>query len=267
LNIKKPISFVLGSTNHGTMIVNRNDFHQTKNGAYGVGFQILNSSSFDQPEVDLALRLIQKRRQYFNDGVVALDCGANIGVHSIEWAKIMTGWGEVFSFEAQEKIFYALAGNVAINNCFNVTAKHVALGSKVGVIEIPQPNYHQPSSFGSLELVKKNNNEFIGQDINYKNTKDIDMISIDSLNIERIDFMKIDVEGMEEEVLSGAVKSIESNMPILLIEHLKSDKDFLLKFLKDRNYKSFMIGINILAINKKDPILNDVSFSDGVFKL
>ena len=86
-----------------------------------------------------------ERRQYFNDGVVALDCGANIGVHSIEWAKIITGWGEVFSFEAQEKIFYALAGNVAINNCFNVTAKHVALGSKVGVIEIPQPNYHQPS--------------------------------------------------------------------------------------------------------------------------
>jgi hypothetical protein len=56
-------------------------------------------------------------------------------------------------------------------------------------------------------------------------------------------------------------------MPILLIEHLKSDKDFLLKFLKDRNYESFMIGINILAINKKDPILNDVSFLDGVFKL
>ena len=87
MSVKKPIAFILGSTNHGTMIINRNDFNHTQNGAYGVGIQILTNSSYDQQEVNLAIRLIEKRRKYFKDGVVALDCGANIGVHTIEWAK------------------------------------------------------------------------------------------------------------------------------------------------------------------------------------
>ena len=64
--------------------------------------QILTHSSYDQIEVNLATRLIEKRRQYYKEGVIALDCGANIGVHTIEWAKNMTEWGEVFSFEPQE---------------------------------------------------------------------------------------------------------------------------------------------------------------------
>ena len=47
------------------MIVNRNDFHRTKNGTYGVGMQILTHSSYGQIEVKLATRLIEKRRQYY----------------------------------------------------------------------------------------------------------------------------------------------------------------------------------------------------------
>ena len=132
------------------MIVNRNDFHRTKNGTYGVGMQILTHSSYDQIEVNLATRLIEKRRQYYKDGVIALDCGANIGVHTIEWAKNMTEWGEVFSFEPQEKIYYALSGNIAINNCFNVTAKNFPLGSVIVKIEKPKPNKHKSISFGRL---------------------------------------------------------------------------------------------------------------------
>jgi hypothetical protein len=48
------------------------------------------------------------RRQYFKDGVVVIDCGANIGAHTIEWGKRMTGWGSVLAIEAQERIYYAL---------------------------------------------------------------------------------------------------------------------------------------------------------------
>ena len=217
--------------------------------------QILTNSSYDQREINLALRLIQKRRKYFKDGVVTLDCGANIGVHTIEWAKNMTGWGEVFSFEAQEQIYYALAGNVAINNCFNVTARNVALGSEIGKIEVPQPNYHQAGSFGSLEIIQKKSNEFIGQNIDYNNTKLIDMVTIDSLNLKRIDLIKVDVEGMEEEALNGSIKSI------------KSDIKFLKKFLEKRDYEIFVLGMNILAINKKDETLNDITTTDGVFKI
>ena len=229
--------------------------------------QILTHSSYDQIEVNLATRLIEKRRQYYKDGVIALDCGANIGVHTIEWAKNMTEWGEVFSFEPQEKIYYALSGNIAINNCFNVTAKNVALGSEIGKIEIPTPNYNKPSSYGSLELKKKKNNEFIGQEIDYQNTKQIDMLSIDSLKLNRIDFIKIDVEGMEEEVLKGSTISINRFCPILLIEHIKSDINSLKNFLEKKNYEIFVVGMNILAIHKEDPTLIDINVKNGILNI
>ena len=87
--------------------------------------------------------------------MVAIDCGANIGVHTVEWATAMTGWGSVVAIEAQERIYYALAGNIAINNCFNAIALHAAVSSETGIMQIPNPDYFTPSSFGSLELRQK----------------------------------------------------------------------------------------------------------------
>lgn len=104
----RPIAFIIASTNHGSMLVNRHDYRLTQNGGgYGVGFQLLSTSAFDPKEINFAVQLLLSRRQNFGDGVVAIDCGANIGVHTIEWAKAMHGWGEVIAFEAQERIYYA----------------------------------------------------------------------------------------------------------------------------------------------------------------
>lgn len=77
----------------------------------------------------------------------------------------MTGGG-VLAFEAQERLFYALAGNIAINNCFNARAIHAAIGNpekNQNELEILIPDYTQKASFGSLELKSQNNNEFIGK--------------------------------------------------------------------------------------------------------
>ena len=257
-HVKRPLPFVLISSNHGSLIVNRNDYRMVdESRGYGVGFQLLTHSCFDQEEVELVISLIDKRHHYFGDGVVAIDCGANIGVHTVEWAKFMHGWGAVYSFEAQEKIFYALAGNIALNNCLNVTARHCAVGSECSTIKIPEPNYLIPSSYGSLELIKRDQNEFIGQPIDYVNTKEIPLISIDSLNLNRVDFIKIDVEGMEEDVLSGAEESISRSKPILIVENIKSDQNKLNDFFVRHGYLVCEVGINTLAIHESDPTLQD----------
>ena len=101
----RPVAFVLASTDHGSMRVNRYDYRSVNNNCFGVGFQLLNKSSFDHNEVNLLLKLLDLRKQHFGNGVVAIDCGATIGVHTIEWAKFMYGWGEVITIEEQEKIF------------------------------------------------------------------------------------------------------------------------------------------------------------------
>ncbi|MCA3261962.1 MAG: FkbM family methyltransferase [Telmatospirillum sp.] len=237
------------------MMVNRNDHHTDAFATFGVGHEIFGTSSCGQEEIDVALQLLDARKEYFGAGVVALDCGANIGVHTIEWAKHMHGWGTVTAFEAQEKIFYALAGNIAMNNCFNARAVWTAIGAADGTIRVPVPDYLKPSSFGSLEIRKTDKTEFIGQDVDYSAAKTVEttMRAIDSFALKRLDFMKIDIEGMEMEALAGARNTIAAHKPIMLIEGIKTDLGALTAYLNEMGYRYFTFGINVIAIHTSDP--------------
>jgi FkbM family methyltransferase len=259
-DVGRKLAFVIASSNHGTMIVNRLDYRMVSaDSGFGVGFQILETGSFDLGEVKLAVGLLAARRRHHGDGVLAIDCGANIGVHTIEWAIAMTGWGTVFAIEAQERIYYALAGNIAINNCFNAMAIHAAVSSESGVMTIPSPNYLTPASFGSLELRQRANNEFIGQAINYtENTAQIRKVALDEFNLPRVDFIKLDVEGMELEALAGAEKTITSRRPILLVEKIKTNAEQLHRWFGDRGYVLREAGLNILAIHSDDKTLGEL---------
>jgi FkbM family methyltransferase len=260
-NPKRKIAFVLAASDHGTMIVNRLDYRMVdQNSGFGVGFQILEGSSFDPGEVDTALNLLGLRRSYFGDGVVALDCGANIGVHTIEWAKRMSGWGQVIAIEAQERVFYALAGNIAINNCFNARALNAAVAARSGTMRVPTPDYLSPASFGSLELRQREGVEFIGQPIDYseQSAVTIPTVALDSLALPRIDLIKIDVEGMEVDAIEGAAASVARCRPILIVEAIKSDKAKLSEVLLGHGYRLFGMGLNILAIHETDKSLGHI---------
>lgn len=251
----RPIAYVLASTNHGMMILNHHDRRVIEGACYGVGIQILNTSSFDQPEVDSALQLLATRRDNFGDDVMALDCGANIGVHTVEWAHFMQDWGTVLAIEAQERIFYALAGNIALNNCFNARAIWAAVGSAKGSIDVPVPNYFEDSSFGSLEIRKSERTESIGQRIEYspERSQATQLMAIDDLKLSRLDFLKIDIEGMEMEALHGASETLRRCKPQLMIERIKSNEDHLREYLSDHGYQIFSLGINLVAIHADDP--------------
>ena len=260
--IHKPAPFVILSTGHGTMIVNRNDMHMTgPMEGFGVGMQLFQAELFDAAEVDMALELLKLRRAYHGDGVVALDCGANLGVHAIEWARFMTGWGQVVAFEPQERIYYALAGNVAINNCLNARAVQAAVGAESGMIEIPVLDYTKPASYGSLELRPGDTpSQFIGQAIDYEAGPKVavSLIALDDIGCDRVDFIKLDVEGMELDALKGARKTLETFKPILLVEHIKAPPGVLEAHLEGLGYHIIMTPINILAVHQDDPGLVQV---------
>ena len=256
--ISRPAAFVMVSTGHGTMIVARNDYRMTEDGSggYGVGFQLLNTSLFDASEVDIVLQMLALRRAHFGDGVQALDCGANIGVHTVEWARLMTGWGTVVGIEAQERIFYALAGNIAINNCLNARVLHAAVGGEDGVIEVPDLDYTSPGSFGSLEIkARPEGSEFMGQGVDYAAgpKTPVNLVTIDGLGFERLDFIKLDVEGMEMEALRGGLETINQFKPQMLVEVIKTAPGEVAAFLAELGYRTFPMGINLLAIHESDP--------------
>jgi FkbM family methyltransferase len=263
-NVGRKLAFVLAASNHGTMIVNRLDYRMMgADGGIGVGHQVLEAAAYDPVEIELALQLIETRHRFHGDGVVAIDCGANIGVHAVEWATAMTGWGSVVAIEAQERIYYALAGNIAINNCFNAIAMNVAVAAERGVMNIPVPDYLTPSSFGSLELKPRADTEFIGQPIDYAhNTVAIEKITIDALSLSRVDFIKLDIEGMELEALVGATETIARSHPIFLVEHIKAGRESLRAFFDQHGYKMADAGLNLLAIHKSDPVANELQVPD-----
>lgn len=263
-NVGRKLGFVIAASNHGTMILNRFDYRMLgPDQGIGVGLQLLETGAFDPVEVEMAVQLLETRRRYHGDGVVAIDCGANIGVHTVEWATAMTGWGSVVAIEAQERIYYALAGNIAINNCFNAICMNAAVSSENGTMRIPAPDYLTASSFGSLELRQRDGNEFIGQQIDYSEAAMavVQKMTLDTLNLPRVDLIKIDIEGMELEALEGARGILERSRPVLLIESIKCDRDALRVVLQDFGYRVIDAGINVLAIHLSDPTLTQLSGS------
>ncbi len=261
----RPIAFVLAASDHGAMIVNRLDVHRPRQGgAYGVGFELLESGAYAPTDVNFFLRVLRLRRASFGDGVVAVDCGANIGTHAIEWAKAMTGWGTVTAIEVQERIFYALAGNIVLNNCGNARATHAAVSSRCGVLRAPVPDYSREGSFGSLEVRPSRHNEDIGQPIDYRKsaTTEVASLTIDSLGLSRLDFLKIDVEGMELEVLQGASATLAACRPVIVAEHIKVGRESLAAIIMPMGYRLGIMPMNIVAVHQDDP-LHDAVLGDA----
>jgi FkbM family methyltransferase len=259
-NPPRKIGFVLAATEHGTMILNRFDYHRGDNGTYGVGHVLLSNSIWQPAEIGSVVSLLAVRRTHFGNGVVAIDCGANIGTHTLEWARSMTGWGSVIAIEAQERIFYALAGNIALNNCLNARAILAAVAATDGTLRVPTPDYLAPGSFGSLELKQSDTNEFIGQPIDYAEDKltEIRTLAIDSLGLARLDLIKIDVEGMELEVLAGAKQTIARCLPIIIAERLKTNHEVLVATLAAHGYHVVSGPMNVFAIHPTDPTMGQV---------
>lgn len=130
----------------------------------------------------------------------AVDCGANIGFTSLVFAHCVGATGKVTAIEALPRNAEVARVNVVLNDCSNVEVLNVAAGSHAGVVDfLAYPN----GAVGSRPDMK---------------TVKVSVDTLDSLlNGQRVDFIKIDVEAYEVEVLKGATKILES-APALDIE-------------------------------------------------
>lgn len=248
--------FTLVSTDHGTMIVPRTDYRmEDENSAVGVGCELMETGRYQLEEVETALGILELRQQYHGEGVLAIDGGANIGVHTIEWAKQMTHWGKVLALEPQDRIFYALAGNISLNNCFNAAALRGALTDKQGLIHMPAPDYSVASNFGGLSLISDNKD--LGQPITEQTT--VPGMTIDGFGFERVDFIKLDIEGMELMALEGAKETIEACHPVLMVEHIHVGYENLDEFFRARGYLTFRFGMNMIAGHRLDKVTEHIA--------
>jgi len=251
------ISFILVATEFGPMIINRNDFKLEGKGGIGVSLALLETGAYSNETEDKLLGtlmfLLRKNRKQ----ITIIDAGANLGAWSIPYGKMCEGWGNVLAFEPQERIFYALAGNIVINNLTNVRAFNAALGAKNSTIGVPFLDYTKSSNFGGLSLNGEND---IGQNIDQGKTYSVPLKTIDSLDLKDVGLIKIDVEGMELEVITGAIKTIMKDRPVLIIEHWKSGVKNIECSLP--GYKCVVSGIDVYAIHKDDIIWSQINLNE-----
>jgi FkbM family methyltransferase len=185
------VTAVVVRTAYGPMLVPPND-------AY-VGQSLIRMGVFSPIE-------FEAWRPYLPWGGVVVDAGANIGAHTMAFSAAVGPEGRVVAVEPQRQLTHMLCGSLALNGTPNVIVKNIALGRERGVVRIPLLDYAGPNNFGGLEVGQFSEGEAIG------------VAPLDEWNMERLDFLKIDVEGYELNVLHGAKETIARCQPVLSVE-------------------------------------------------
>ncbi len=184
-----------------------------------VGGSLREYGQFCIGELDLFTRFI-------SPGAVVLDIGANIGAHTVPLAQLVGPGGVVVAFEPQPVLHQILCANVVLNSIPNVLSYAMALGDCEGECLIPVLDYSQPNNFGGIgmDMVEEGDTVPLGM--------------LDGFQLERVDFIKLDVEGFESKVLEGATNTIERCRPIMYIENDREDKSAeLIQRLFDMGYR------------------------------
>lgn len=148
-------------------------------------------------------------RYLLRNNDVVIETGANMGSLTVPLGQMA---GKVVAFEPQHVLYKIAQANIAINNLTNVELYNQAVGAEAGIVQIPVYTYDDDEA----------NYGLIGES-RWGKGMETRVVTIDSLGLDRVDFVKIDVEGMEEKVLQGAKVTIASQRPIMLVENDRAE--------------------------------------------
>jgi FkbM family methyltransferase len=213
-------------------------FNNVQNGKYGlvmynindqfIGQSVRNSGTWCDHEIQGLAKFIQP-------GDTVLDVGANIGTHTLAFARLVGPQGRVLAFEAQPLVYQSLVATMALNSLEGVRCHNVAVGATAGEIMIPLLNPRQENqNFGGMSLKTSHLPSFPQEKVR--------LLPLDDLALEACHLIKIDVEGMEEEVLQGAQKTIQRCAPFLYIENHEGKYNSFVRLLTQWGYKIYKHG-------------------------
>jgi len=189
-----------------------------------------------------------------------LDIGANVGSFCVPLAQKYPQF-TFHAFEPQRIVFYQLCSNILLNRCDNVFANNFGLSYKPDSFYIELPDYSTELNAGAFSLdieVRQNDYECLPGG----NSELISVIPLDSMNLNDIGLIKIDVEGLELAVLVGAKNTIERNgFPPILFEAW-SDREWfqprrqdLFAYIESLGYEITTIGQDNLAQHSSRKVL------------
>jgi len=173
-----------------------------------------------EPELKNLVMILKPRGQRR----VALDIGANCGYYSRELAKYFT---KVYAFEINPTHYRRLN---TISPKVSVVNSGLSNHKRLMNLYIPIKDKLELNGWASLQAEARiDSSETVVK-------KDLPVETLDSFNLEYVDFIKIDVEGHEMEVLVGSRMTLERNSPVILIEINPSNKKAVTEYLNSFGY-------------------------------
>jgi FkbM family methyltransferase len=214
----------------------------------GIGAVLLMDGAHEKYETALFKKMAQ-------DGMVVVDIGANIGYYTLIAAKLVGNKGIVYAFEPEPSNYKLLCKNIQANGYTNIVPIGKAVSKTTGktklYVNAAMTNF---SSFGKDNVLT--------------HSKNLDCLEVETITLDdffertvgddRIDLMKIDVEGAEELVVDGAERVLRNNRLKILMEFVPRQlrnvgTDPLELLYKLQNY-----GFAIKLINDRKQVLEPI---------
>ena len=187
-----------------------------------IGGKLYRGDQFEKVEIDIACK-------YINSDATVLDIGANIGLHALNFAAVAKN-GLVIAFEPQPQTFQTLERNIYQNDIRNIVPLNVAIADAARIA-----NFYVMSDDAYSSLIDT------GRKVLNEKIKVL-CTTIDGLmGGIKVDFVKIDVEGLELSVLHSMSSLIQRNRPVIFCEIYKgnvesSNPHNTISYLKNRGY-------------------------------
>src|SRR3984893_18651282 len=198
----------------------------------GPGRDFWQTGLTEPPTRDLVSRILRP-------GMVMLDIGAYIGQFTLVSSRATNDEIRIFSFEPTPGVFRQLCRNIQANKCAHVTCIQAALSDRSGRAKFYfYPESHDQNSLRALA----------SSDATYA---EVSVETIDSIaeqySIDRMDLVKVDVEGNELSVLKGARRSLTRFRPVLIVEISRHQRTYgytgaeVKNFLDEYGYNTFRV--------------------------
>ncbi len=199
----------------------------------GIGRLIFTFREHYEPELAYLEKVL-------SPGKTFVDVGASFGIYTVVASRMVGTAGRVLAFEPSVQSFSVLRRNIEINNLKNVLAFRVALSEERGGAWL----YHAPDPSGNS----------LGRDPSFDGaaeeviTESLDC-ALERASVDRVDVIKMDVQGAEELVLRGANKVVNTMRPLIIFEVYPNGAEYLglssngaRKMLEGLGYEFFRVG-------------------------
>ena len=224
------------------VIVRRGDIIWDLNLGEGIDFAIYILGGFE-------LQTLRLYKKIINQGDTVVDVGANIGAHTLPFAQLVGPRGTVAAFEPTKFAFSKLKRNLSLNPSLaqSIRPFQVLLQANEKT-PVPKKIYSSWPLDNPVQAHAVHGG--VLKETSGAQTSTIDQMIL-HIGLNRLDFIKLDVDGHEPEVLNGALSSIQKFKPFILLEwapYLYKDKKGILiknlQYLKRIGYCAYPLGCN-----------------------